>query len=295
MDGIIIIDEFGVIQGFNPAAEQVFNYKKEEVLGKNVTLLMPDAHRNKHDMAISEYLQTGANDAQSVKARERTALRKGGDIFPIELSASEMRLNGGRFFIGLVRDITERKRDNLRIEQLAHLDFLTRLPNRALFKDRLERAIAMAERNCTKLAVLFLDLDGFKNINDVLGHEAGDQLLCEVASRLTEAVRHADTVARIGGDEFTLILNDVDGCEGAAQVATKILQVLGGTFVIAEQCRQVGASIGISIYPDDARDYDDLLRIADGHMYLAKQQGKNTFRFRPLIAPGSGSAKDGCT
>jgi diguanylate cyclase (GGDEF)-like protein/PAS domain S-box-containing protein len=272
MDGIVIFDEHGRIHGFNPAAEQIFGYAQHEILGRNIAGLWPKFQ------AGPESLPAGLA-AAGTRAREFAAVRKDGGAFESELSASEMQLAGQRLFVGIVRDITERKRVHERIHQLAHHDFLTQLPNRALFKDRLERSIAMAERNQTHSAVLFVDLDGFKAINDELGHEAGDWLLCEMAERMTQAIRQADTLARMGGDEFTLILDDVSGRDDVARVARKLLKAVSQPFVITGQRRQIGASVGIALYPNDARDYDGLLRCADEAMYAAKQAGKNTYRF----------------
>jgi diguanylate cyclase (GGDEF)-like protein/PAS domain S-box-containing protein len=272
MDGIVIFDESGRIHGFNPAAEVIFGHQQHEILGRNIAGLWPQFQGG------PESLPAGLA-AAGTRAREFTALRKSGESFESELSASEMQLAGQRLFIGIVRDITERKRVHERIHQLAHHDFLTQLPNRALFKDRLERTLAMAERRKGRAAVLFVDLDGFKGINDELGHEAGDWLLCEVAERMAQAIRQVDTLARMGGDEFTLILDEANSREDVALVAQKVLEAIALPFVITGQRRRIGASVGIALYPDDARDYDGLLRAADEAMYSAKTAGKNTFRF----------------
>jgi diguanylate cyclase (GGDEF)-like protein/PAS domain S-box-containing protein len=277
MDGIIISDEFGMVRSFNPAAENLFGYEQPEVLGKHISSLIPEARGKQPDSDIGCTTHTEERLILSIKAREFKAVRKGGAEFPIELSASEMRLDSELLFIGIVRDITERRRAELRIAQLAHYDFLTQLPNRALFKDRLERAIARAKRNRGRCAVLFLDLDGFKSINDVFGHEAGDELLCQVAARLKTAIRESDTVARMGGDEFTFIINDVGDREHVALLAGKIHELMAEPLVVAGAPRGIRASIGGAIFPDDAADYEGLLRFADEAMYLAKQAGKNTF------------------
>jgi diguanylate cyclase (GGDEF)-like protein len=231
-------------------------------------------------------LATGGLDAAGTKVREFKAMRRSGEDFDSELSISQMQVAGQRLFIGIVRDITDRKRVHERIEQLAHHDFLTKLPNRALFKDRLERAIAIADRNEGRVAVLFLDLDGFKAVNDELGHEAGDSLLCEIARRISGVIRHSDTVARVGGDEFTVILNEIGTAQDVSVVAGKILTAVGIPFAVAGQQCRIGASIGIAIFPDHARAHDALLRAADASMYAAKQAGKNTFRFHDAVAPG---------
>ena len=279
MDGIIISDEFGRVRSFNPAAENLFGYELPEVLGKHLGSLIPDARGKQPNPDPAANAQTEERLILSVKPREFTAVRKDGTDFPVELSASEMRLGSELLFIGIVRDITERRRAELRVAQLAHYDFLTQLPNRALFKDRLERTVARAARNHGRCAVLFLDLDGFKTINDGFGHEAGDELLCQVAARLRTAIRQSDTVARMGGDEFTFIISDVGDREQVAALAGKILQLMAEPMRIAGKERVIRASIGGAMFPDDAVDYEGLLRLADEAMYVAKQAGKNTFRF----------------
>ena len=278
MDGIITVNESAEIQGFNPAAEKIFGYSQKDVLGKNVSILMPSPYRSEHDAYISRYLQTGQGRIVGMHGREVMATRKDGVQFPAELSISEMALGGQRYFIGIVRDITERKAAEQKIVHLAHHDYLTGLPNRALFLDRLEQAIAHARRAGCKVALLFLDLDGFKRVNDELGHDVGDMLLQEVARRLADIVRASDTVARVGGDEFTLILDKVAAQEFASQVAGKIIDALSEPFDMEGGQCQVGGSIGISIFPDDSEDPGTLLKQSDEAMYLAKQRGKNRHR-----------------
>lgn len=279
MDGIITINESGEIQGFNPAAEQIFGYLQQEVLGQNVKMLMPEPDRSRHDTYISRYLHTGEGRILGVRGREVVAVRRNGEQFPMELSASEMTLGGLRYFIGIVRDITERKLVEEKLAHFAHHDYLTDLPNRILFLNNLEHSIHLAKRNKYKMATLFLDLDGFKKINDTLGHDAGDQLLREVSKRLKEAIRASDTVARVGGDEFTFVLLNIGTDENAALMANKIIVALSEPFDLKGQQSHVGGSIGISMYPDDAKDTEALIRQADEAMYLAKQSGKNTYKF----------------
>lgn len=278
MDGIITINESGEIHGFNPAAEQIFGYLQQDVLGKNVKILMPEPARSAHDTYINRYLHTGQGRIIGVLGREVIAVRKNGEQFPMELSISEMVLGGQRYFIGIVRDITERKLAEQKIAHLAHYDYLTDLPNRALFMDSLEHSISLAKRNNYKVAVLFLDLDGFKQINDTLGHDGGDLLLRGVAKRLKEIIRASDTVARVGGDEFTFVLNNVGSNENAALMANKIIVALSEPFYLKGQQCHVGGSIGISIFPDDSKDFETLLKQADKAMYMAKQSGKNTYK-----------------
>ena len=265
--------------GFNPAAEAIFGYLQQDILGSNVKILMPEPVRSEHDAYVKRYLHTGQGRVIGVRGREITAVRKNGEQFPMELSASEMVLGGERYFIGIVRDITERKLTEEKIMHMAQHDYLTGLPNRALFLDRLEQAIALAQRGNYKNAVLFLDLDGFKQVNDKLGHDVGDLLLHGVAERLKRTVRISDTVARVGGDEFTIVLNNIGTDENVSIVAKKIIDDLSEPFYLKGQYCQVGCSIGIAIFPEDAEDSAALLKQADKAMYLSKQTGKNTYKF----------------
>ena len=285
MDGIVTIDESGQIQGFNPAAEKIFGYSQQEALGENIKMFMPLANQTEYSAYLDHFLQGDTPGMAEVRGREIIALRKNGELFPMELSASEMVLGGQRYFVGIVRDITERKQAEQKITHLAHYDSLTDLPNRALFQDRLSSSIAMAQRRHYKVATLFLDLDGFKKINDTLGHDVGDLLLQSVAHRLTGVVRSSDTVARMGGDEFTLILNNVGSEENAIKVAGKIIAALATPFDFDGRICKVGGSIGIAIYPDDASDSQTLVKQADEAMYLSKQSGKNTHHlYRDVLA-----------
>jgi diguanylate cyclase (GGDEF)-like protein/PAS domain S-box-containing protein len=285
MDGIITVNESGEIQAFNPAAETIFGYSQTEMIGQHVKALLPPATRDEYEIHINQYLKSGERRTAGVRGREVVALRKHGEHFPMEVSASEMLINEHRFFVGIVRDITERKLVEEKIKHMAHHDYLTGLPNRAMFMEHLEYAIRMAKRAKYKLGVLFLDLDGFKHVNDSLGHEAGDLLLQQVAARLKTIVRDSDTAARLGGDEFTFILNDIGSDDNACAVAQKIIDILSDPFDLNGAEAHLGGSVGVSMYSDDADDSDILLRQADEAMYVAKQQGKNTYRFYRNILP----------
>ncbi len=174
--------------------------------------------------------------------------------------------------------ITRLKQTNEQVLHLAHHDSLTGLPNRILFYDRLNQAIAKARRDNESFAILYLDLDGFKQINDTLGHDAGDILLQEAATRITACVRESDTVARMGGDEFTVIINNVRTQNSQDSVAKKIVEAIASPFLINGKNCSVSASIGISVYPGNGETPDQLVKIADATMYLAKQGGKNCYR-----------------
>ncbi len=279
LDGIITFNDKGEIQGINPAAEQIFGFSPDAVLGKDIQVLMPDLVEKGDEEFINRFLQSREAGLVGVVGYEVSAMRANGQRFPLELSTSEMLLKGHRYFVCIARDITERKKVEENTRHAAHHDYLTGLPNRALFIDRLKYEISLSKRNAHKLALLFLDLDGFKRVNDTLGHASGDLLLIEVAARLQALIRNSDVLARMGGDEFTFILNNIDSRENAAFVANKIIQALSMPFELNGHHCQIGASVGISIYPDDSVDSEALLSQSDEAMYLAKKQGKNMCKF----------------
>ena len=201
--------------------------------------------------------------------------------FWFELSVSRKPVDPGLEprFIVLARDITERKASEQRIMNLAHYDSLTGLPNRALLADRMKVAIKRAARQSSRLAVLFVDLDRFKPINDSLGHDVGDQLLKVVAERMQDSVRSVDTVSRVGGDEFVVLLSEIETAEDAARVAEKLIYTLSQPYDIEEHELLLTASIGICIYPDNGTEPGILLRNADASMYTAKEAGRNRYQF----------------
>jgi diguanylate cyclase (GGDEF)-like protein len=181
--------------------------------------------------------------------------------------------------IGVAMNITERKMAEQRVAHMAHHDALTGLPNRVLLRDRIQQAIAQAHRAGTQLAVLFLDLDRFKTINDSLGHQLGDRLLQSVASRILVCVREGDTVSRVGGDEFVIVIPGIESAVDASSVASKILEVLASAFHLQGNDLHVAASIGISLYPSDGADAETLMRNADTAMYHAKDTGRANYQF----------------
>lgn len=277
-EGIISIDTAGRIQTFNRAAQRIFGYEEAEVIGKNITLLVPPSHRERHDDYLARYLQTGELEVIG-KTVELQGMRKDGTIFPIEMMLAEVRLGEAHLLTAMLRDISEQKLSQQKIEHMAHYDALTGLPNRTLFLDRLNRSIISAKRNQQCIALLFMDLDGFKNVNDTLGHHFGDLLLVKVAERLNLSVRESDTLARLGGDEFTLILNDAHHHDDIVIVAEKILESINTPFNLDGHVVQIGISIGIARYPVDADTRAMLIVAADRAMYAAKSAGKNTYKF----------------
>lgn len=276
-DAIISIDEQGVIVSVNAAAEATFGYPVSDLVGYDLTQLMPGA---------LQALRTACRRAGQASAPESvvwkadfTGVHRDGYTIPLEVSFGAYRRNGERVFTGVVRDVTERKHADERIRYLAQHDPLTDLPNRLLLQDRVERALAQAARDQRKTAVLFLDLDNFKHINDSLGHHTGDRLLRVVAQRLRRCLRAGDSIGRLGGDEFVISLPVLIDERDATSVAEKILEELRPPFRIDEHEFHVTASIGISLFPNDGQDADALLRAADTAMYHAKERGRNGYRF----------------
>jgi len=274
-EAIITADEIGTIEDINPAAEKMFGVSKQAAVGQNVKIFMKAAN----DDALLRYINTG-DTAILGELREAEAVRADGTTFPVEITISEIdEGEGRRKFIGVMRDITVRKQQFEQIEFLAHHDALTGLPNRHLFDDRLTQALIVAGRRQSRLALMFIDLDKFKLINDTLGHEAGDIVLKSVAARLLDRVRASDTVARVGGDEFAVILDDVGANENAAQIAQDIIATLTTPIEAGGEECTVGASIGIALYPEDADVASGLLACADETMYRVKAAGRNNFLF----------------
>lgn len=269
-EGIITLNALGVIASFNRAAEVIFGYGASEVIGEPfATLLAPD----------QVFPFEAAGEAQHTVRKELKGMRKSSQIFDVLLSASKTQIAGMRLCTLLVQDITERKAFEAKLKYLASHDTLTRLPNRALFADRLGLALAHAKRGTHVTALMFLDLDRFKYINDTLGHEFGDQLLVAVTERLSGCIRAEDTLARLGGDEFTMILTAIKSSEDAAVVARKVLSQLALPFLLDERELFITGSLGIALYPSDAESAGELIKQADSAMYLAKRLGGNSFQF----------------
>ena len=277
-EGIIAIGENGVIEIFNPAAERIFGYSGSETVGRNVSLLMPEPHRSQHNGYLKRYLEMGETHVIGI-AREVVGVRKNGASFPLELKVSEVHIEARRLFIASARDVTARKEAERRIIYLASHDALTGLPNRNLLQDRIRQAVAQAHRSNERGAVLFIDLDQFKTINDSLGHDVGDLLLKGVAERLVSSLRSEDTVARQGGDEFIVVLPNVANAQDAGTVAQKLLDALMLPYQVKGSELHASASIGVAIFPDDGEDGDTLLKNSDTAMYHAKEAGRNNYQF----------------
>lgn len=277
-DAIITIDHQGRVIEFNRTAEQMFGYRHAEVVGRELDqLIIPPAMRSSHRQGMVHYLATGEGPVLN-KHVEVTAMRVDGTEFPVELAIRRIPSEGPPLFTGSLRDITERKAFEAQLHHRAFHDPLTGLPNRALFVNRLDHALARSERTNQPLAVLFLDLDRFKVVNDSLGHAQGDQLLRVVAQRLCACVRSGDTVARWGGDEFAILLEDRNDPQQVTQVAERILRALTTAFVLGERPIFTSVSIGIACSTAAHTPSDDLVRKADLAMYQAKAKGKAQYQ-----------------
>ncbi len=259
----------------NDALARMFGYKNTtELMSVAGPILYANPRRRQE---LTQLL----DDKGSYRNEEVEYQRKDGSRFFAVNSATTVKDEQGTpiYFDGVISDITERKRAEAQVYQLAHYDSLTGLPNRALLRDRLGQAMHDARRRNAKLAVMYLDLDRFKNVNDSLGHETGDKLLKAVSMRLRECMRDSDTISRQGGDEFLLILRDVSDAPGVARVAEKLQDAVAKPVRIGEYELHITPSIGISLFPDDATDIDDLIRNADAAMYHAKENGRFNFQF----------------
>jgi diguanylate cyclase (GGDEF)-like protein/PAS domain S-box-containing protein len=273
-DGIVTVDQDGLIESFNRSARRLFGYTEEEVIGKSLGLIIPASHHvhlPDHPLGNQPLFPAAGT---SVEPTETVGRRKDGSCFPMDMETSQMQIGERTLVIGCIRDISERK---AHIEALGHQalhDPLTGLPNRTLFGDRMNQAIASGERANEPRGLLVLDLNGFKQVNDTLGHDRGDTLLREVGKRIVAALRKTDTVARLGGDEFGILLHGATDLAAAATSAWKIQRSCEAGFVIDGQVVRASLSIGIALFPEHGETTPELLRHADLAMYDAKRSGR---------------------
>lgn len=277
-EGILVIDENGIITSFNAAAEKIFGYSGQEIIKQNFNLLVSadeleltgKSHRTQEPHGNSPFFGV---------TREVIGQRKDSSTFPLELKTSQLRIQNTISFIVTARDISDRREAEKRIRHMASHDALTKLPNRTLLQDRIQQTLVHNQRRNLQAAILFIDLDKFKIINDTLGHDVGDRLLKEVAERLLSIVRSEDSVARQGGDEFIVFLSTIKHPEDAGLIAQKLLDSLIRPFVINGKELHISASIGISIYPDDGTEMEALLKNSDIAMYHTKETGRNNYHY----------------
>ena len=266
----IVFHANGLITDGNQAIERLLGFSVAEVVGRPVLDFIPDAWKQ----VVFDHIRSGLEEPYEAMVRA-----KGGRELPVEIVGKTMPFGSETYRLAAVRDISARKDAQARIEFMALHDPLTLLPNRVYLKERLESLLAQARRNQRLMAVLFIDLDNFKTVNDSLGHHAGDLLLREIALRLTGAVRQGDIVARLGGDEFVVVLAEVANTDDAARVAAKLMAMVNAAVTLEGHKLSVSPSIGISVFPMDGDSADELLRHADAAMYHAKDSGRNNYQF----------------
>ncbi|MET3132712.1 diguanylate cyclase (GGDEF)-like protein/PAS domain S-box-containing protein [Oxalobacteraceae bacterium GrIS 1.11] len=275
-DAILVTDRQQRVIAINRAYTEITGFGAPEMIGGTFSVQRSDVddpaffHQIWAELAVTDHWQG-----------EIQGKRKSGALYPAWLSLTVIRDKHGEVsnYMGILSDITERKKSEEHTRHLAEHDFLTDLPNRVLLLDRLSLALVAARRKHSMLAILFLDLDHFKDINDSMGHQVGDLLLQEVARRLIQCVRGVDTVSRQGGDEFIIILADIGGIDQAAHVANSVLQAVSQVYQIGENEVHISTSIGGSVFPNDGDDIDTLIKNADLAMYHAKESGRNSFQF----------------
>lgn len=271
----IALDLDGHVMKWNPAAEQVFGWTEQEVVGRRLPLVPDDKQ-----VVFLEHLSK-AKKGESIDGIEVRRHRRDGSLVDLLLYTSPLHDQQGTMsgMMAIFVDIAERKRSEEKIIYLAHHDQLTGLPNRSLIRERFDTAAVHAVRSAGKMALCMLDLDRFKNINDTLGHHGGDHVLKMVASRLSKIVRSGDTVCRTGGDEFVLLFPDVQEPDHLSAVAKKILGIFDEPFEVGGHVLKMSGSMGVSMFPEDGQEYDEIFKNADAAMYFAKEQGRNNFQF----------------
>jgi diguanylate cyclase (GGDEF)-like protein/PAS domain S-box-containing protein len=279
-DGVVTLNAQGMMESFNHAACTIFGYAKDEVIGRKLAFLVDRQQSSR----LLEQLIAAGSQTQASANFETTGLRKTGESFPLSVSLTKASRSGESVIIALLRDVTQQHLDAQEIRRLAFFDVLTGLPNRRLVMDRLSRSIVMSGRTGKHCALMFLDLDHFKLLNDTMGHHVGDQLLQQVAQRLQSCVREVDSVARLGGDEFVVLLEELsdhaaEASTHALGIAHKILACLGQPYALASAAHTCTTSIGIAVYGNTAETVEDLLQKADIAMYEAKAAGRNSARF----------------
>ncbi len=278
VDAIVVSDETGSIETFNRAAETMFGYRSREALGQSVEMLMTKEDATEHQDQLDRFLASRQAHMGEL-GREVTARRKDGSQFPAEMSISVCHLDDRKLFTAMFRDVTERRNFENYLAHSATHDSLTSLPNRRLLQDRLQQAVDRAAPDNTLVAVLFVDLDGFKMVNDVMGHAAGDELLIDAGQRMLANVQSADTVARFGGDEFTIVLTGIHKKSDLVRAVEDFIETMSRPFMLRGRDVTLSANVGVAVYPEHALTASELVLHASAAMMFAKATGRNLFRF----------------
>ena len=283
--GIVMLNAENSIEKINVGILNMFGYKQDELQNRPINILFnSDEYK-----ALQRYIKSAENGNNSsyTKKIELNGLRQDKTNFPVEITLYNTDDNDAQMHILIIRDISDFNQTVEDLKYLAYYDQLTKIPNRTLFRDRAETAIRIARRDDEKLAIVYIDIDEFKVINDTMGHEAGDILLKELSQRFQECVRDSDTVSRVGGDEFTILMLKITCHEDASIVAERILKSNLIPVNINDQDILPKTSLGISIFPKDGDNIDILLKKSDTAMYFAKGNGKNQFMFyKPNMIKG---------
>lgn len=275
MDAIVQMDADGIIIGWNSMMEKIFGWTRAEAIGRLLyETIIPPQHHEANEQGIKHFLLPGEGPSLN-KRIEVVGMHRFGHVFPMELTVIPMKMGGKCEFSVFIRDITQKKETDILIWRQANFDQLTGSPNRHMFRDRMEQEIKKAKRAGRPVALMFIDIDRFKEINDTLGHDMGDLLLIEAARRINECVRATDIVARLGGDEFTVLVTEFDDVGSVERIATSITQKISAPFRLKEEMGYVSASVGITLYPNDAETTENLYRNAEQAMYSAKSLGRN--------------------
>ncbi len=283
VEGILVTDADSTILSVNPSFTQITGYTAEEAIGKTPRILKSKHHDQAFYAAMWRDINTTGHWQGEIWNR-----RKNGEVYLEQLTITKVHRSNSEpiQYVSVFNDITKSRYNDERIKHLAFHDALTDLPNRFLLMDRLDHQMAKAERDKSCLAVMFLDLDRFKAVNDTLGHEIGDDLLRSVAQKLQAQVRQSDTVSRLGGDEFIILLDSPANDEEVAYIAGRVLAAIREPMEFRGRAAQVGASIGIAMFPRDGNTPVELIQRADAAMYAVKERGRNTYRF---FTPPTGS------
>jgi len=277
-NGMVIIDNKGSILRVNRALLGMFGYSSKNIIGCPIEVLVPSANKEKHRELRDSYLKSPTTRPMSAK-KKLSGKRCDGREFPIEVALSPIETSSRTLVLATIADITKQVRYEKMLLEIANNDSLTGLPNRRLFMELLEKEIRVAQRYSKNIWLFFLDLDGFKKINDTLGHDAGDQLLVQTATRLTSSLRNVDTIARLGGDEFVVLLESNTREKYITTLAQTIIENCSRSIRIRGEEVTVSVSLGIANYPEDASSASELLEMADKAMYEVKKQGKNNFGY----------------
>jgi diguanylate cyclase (GGDEF)-like protein/PAS domain S-box-containing protein len=274
LEGIVITDAANRVIDVNKKFTDITGYSREEVVGQAPRFFQADRHPPEFYSAMWQIIKSSGQWAGEILSR-----RKNGEKYVVGITISAVKDAVGKVshYVALFSDITLQRDHQCQLEEMAHFDALTKLPNRALFADRLNQAMLQCQRRHNSLAVIFMDLDGFKDINDTYGHAVGDELLIIVSHRMSDTLREVDTLARIGGDEFVAVLNDLINAEDYKMALERLLRAASDPISVGDAILKVSVSIGVAIYPQDDADADILIRHADQAMYIAKKAGKNCY------------------